>query len=479
MSNDLIIGGPRTIGVLTSALIHESLQCRRLGSDLGEIRRRLGGIDRMIGAGIIAAADAPRSVLQAEAAIDDARHAVRAACELSEVLADGLARAADAYQWAEGTANRIGQELAARMAWTVGYFLPAIAALLLPGAIMAGAVGAGALLALGEEKRTTLFTVLGRWMRQNGAGLSDGRFVDLVRTSVMSADDFGGGFAHLPPELVHLLGDEGFGIFGVDTSAGVVGVVAGGVGLLREGPVAVKRVSTVPLMPEQPTSVAAGVESRADRIPQRADQIRIDRYTTPDGQARFEVYLAGTKDMAAGSGSEPWDMTSNVAALANRTGADSAGSYRAAVQAMRDAGVSSATPVTLTGYSQGGLLAAELAASGEYRVDGLVTFGAPAGQVAVPHDIPYLAIEHNNDLVPALGGTFASSEPVIVRRELSPTELAGPAVLPAHELSNYRETARLIDGSTDERLARLLGRVNHSAATPVSSTLYRATRETG
>ena len=104
MSNDLIIGGPRTIGVLTSALIHESLRCRRLGSDLDEIRRRLGGIDRMIGAGIIAAADAPRSVLQAEAAIDDARHAVRAACELSEVMADGLVRAADAYQWAEGTA---------------------------------------------------------------------------------------------------------------------------------------------------------------------------------------------------------------------------------------------------------------------------------------------------------------------------------------------------------------------------------------
>ncbi len=474
MSDDLIIGGPHSSEVTTSALRHESMRCRRVHDDLGSIQLRLRTISRTIGPGIIAAADAPRSVLLAESAIDEAARSLQTALNISQLLTDGLARAADAYQWADDTASRISQELSARLAWTVGWFFPVIVALVLPGAILGGALSVGTLLALGEQRRATLFTALGAWMHRNSTGLSDPRFVELVRSGVMSADDFGGGLARMPPELVHLLGDEGIGVFGVDTSAAVIGTVAGAVGLLRETPVTVKRISTVPGLL---TSVGSGIESRADRIPREADQIRIDRYTTADGSDRFEVYLAGTKDLAVGGDSEPWDMTSNVSALANGIGGDSAGSSRAAVQAMRDAGISSTTPVTITGYSQGGLLAADLAASGDFWVDGLVTFGAPAGQVAVPHDIPYLAIEHTNDLVPALGGTFASSEPVIVRRELSPAELAGPAVLPAHELSTYSATARLIDTSSDERLSGLLRRLEGSAATPVSSTLYRAIRE--
>src|SRR5690606_38755981 len=99
------------------------------------------------------------------------------------------------------------------------------------------------------------------------------------------------------------------------------------------------------------------------------DQIRIDRIIGADGQERFEVFLAGTVDLGI-SGSEPWDMRSNLGALA---GGDPA-SLRAVEAAMRAAGIDGETPVTFVGYSQGGLLAARLAASGEWQAAGLVTF---------------------------------------------------------------------------------------------------------
>lgn len=218
---------------------------------------------------------------------------------------------------------------------------------------------------------------------------------------------------------------------------------------------------------------ADGVRDRAERIPDEPDQIRIDRVSVRGEPDRFEVYIAGTAELSVSGDDEPWDMTSNLVAM----GGGSAGSYRAVEEAMRLAGIDSASPVTLTGYSQGGLIAAQLAASGDYAVNGLVTLGAPAGQVAVPHDIPYLAIEHTNDLVPALGGTFASSEPVVVRRQLfDGPPPPGDYVLPAHRLSNYLETAALVDGSNDPRIEAALRRLQHSAHSSVTSTVYLAER---
>ena len=106
----------------------------------------------------------------------------------------------------------------------------------------------------------------------------------------------------------------------------------------------------------------------------------------------------------------------------------------------------------VTGYSQGGLLAAQLAASGDYRVQGLITFGAPAGQVEVPASVPWVAIEHSDDLIPALGGTFASSDAILVRREAAGDLTGSPHVFPANQLERYAETAALADGTYERRL---------------------------
>ena len=309
------------------------------------------------------------------------------------------------------------------------------------------------------------------WAAAHKAVLSDPHVVELVRLTAMSTDDFGEGALHVPVGLSQLLGDEGLGILGLDTSAATVAGLASPFGVLKETPVAVRPVRLV-----RGGSVATDFEDRAGRIPTDGSQVRIDRVSAPGQADRFEVYLAGTSDFSLTPGTDAWDMTSNVSAIAGA----GAGSYRAAQQAMALAGITSGSAVVFTGYSQGGLIAARLAASGDYHTTGLYTLGGPAGQVPVPAGIPYVAVEHSEDLVPATGGTFASSHPVLVRRTLfdgHPPDT--PMVFPAHELGRYRQTAQLLDASDNPRLTDALRAINgpSAAGATVTSTFYRASRD--
>lgn len=470
MSDDLVVSGPGSVSVTTSALSDQSMRFWLLAVELRDCRGRLAAADRVIGNGVLGAVDAPRSAVLAEAGIDAALAALDRAGEDCARLGFGLGNAAGGYEFADRFANRMGQELAAGIGYAAGFALPHLLAMAMPGLLVMGAIGAAVFASLSPEGRTQLGATLGGWFRSHNGMLNDPGFVDVVRYSVMAADDAGAGLGRVPPVVAAILGDEGLGLVGVDTSAAVVAGAAGVLGLARETPVTVAARSIVSGVPE-----AAGVRDRAERIPEEPDQIRIDRVSARGEPDRFEVYIAGTAELSVSGDDEPWDMTSNLVAM----GGGSAASYRAVEEAMRLAGIDSTSPVTLTGYSQGGLIAAQLAASGDYAVEGLVTLGAPAGQVAVPHDIPYLALEHSNDLVPALGGTFASSEPVVVRRQLfDGPPPPGEYVLPAHRLSNYAETARLVDGSSDPRIEATLHRLAHSTHATVTSTVYLAQRVT-
>ena len=149
---------------------------------------------------------------------------------------------------------------------------------------------------------------------------------------------------------------------------------------------------------------------------------------------------------------------------------------------MRDAlhaqGVPAGAEILIAGYSQGGLLGAQLAASGDYEVVGLLTLGAPAGQVEVPASVPWIAVEHSDDLVPALGGTFQSMDAIVVRREAAGDLLDSPYVFPAHQRQRYVETATLIDGTQEGRLvaaSRAFDDLGADAAR-VTSTTYQSER---
>jgi pimeloyl-ACP methyl ester carboxylesterase len=266
-----------------------------------------------------------------------------------------------------------------------------------------------------------------------------------------------------------VLGDEGWGITGLDTSATLLTTIAARYGVTAESPVTVR--SGAPRAAAAPESIA----DRIDRVPEGDSQVRIDRYEFPGQPDRFEVYIGGTIDFSPTATDEPWDMTSNVRGVAGLP----AGSIDAVRTAMTDAGVTPDTPVVFTGYSQGGLVAARLAASGDYTAAGLVTVGAPAGQVLLPEGMPAIVIEHTDDIVPATGGLQINRGAVVVERELfagvdPPSDFA----VPAHQLAEYRDTARLVDAAGDPRVvgaAAAIAAVTAGAAAGASVS-YRAER---
>jgi hypothetical protein len=204
-------------------------------------------------------------------------------------------------------------------------------------------------------------------------------------------------------------------------------------------------------------------------------QIKVEKYVDADGDPSYIVYLGGTVDMNALPSGEAFDMTSNVTSM----GAGDGASYRAAVEAMRDAGIQPGDPVFEVGYSQGGLLAVQLEQSGDYNVQGVVTLGSPVGQLET--EAPTLTISHSEDLVPAIGGldTASGDDRVLVRRTLyDDAPIPTGDAFPSHDLGAYRETAGLVDASKDRRVEKFIDDAAPflSGTAPGTATEYRATR---
>lgn len=477
MSGDLVVRGGGSTAVASEELVEHATALTAIAVELAGCAVAIDGIDAAIAMRELVSVDAPISAVTAEREIDAARIALRLAAERSEELAGLLRIAASAYSAAEGAASAALGALTAHLGWAVGRFSAVLGLLAVP-VVVGGAglaVGLGAAVAIArrvDPLRTRVALIAARdWAASQRRLLSDPMLVSLTRSAVMAADDAGIGAIGLPRSVASVLGDEGLGVLGLDTSAAVLAGAAGAAGLLRE-----TRVSVAPVRIAA-TSPALGLADRAARVPETGEQIRVDRVVAPDGAERFELYLGGTLDFSARPSDEPWDLTSNVSALA---GAPPAGSYVAVQDALRQAGVTEATPLSVVGYSQGGLLGARLAASGDYDVRTLTTLGAPAAQVSVPDSVPWLAVEHTDDLVPAVGGTWASSEPVVVRRHAITGDAAESEwVFPAHQLSEYQATSLLVDRASDDRVIERLQALD-AAAIPgerVESTWYRATRE--
>ena len=302
-------------------------------------------------------------------------------------------------------------------------------------------------------------------------------FVSLVRALVSNADDFALGVAGVDPPIARFLGDEGAGIVGLSGMAGAVLILAGR-NAYTATPVTLSRSEPVPVA--APVSVA----DAASRIPASGPgrpQVRIETFGQQAGGPSYAVYVAGTSEFSTG-GIEPFDMASNLAGIAGNDGA----AYTATLDAMDAAGIQPGDPVTLVGHSQGGLVAARIAASGAYDTQALVTFGAPTGQIPIPGDVAHVAVEHTDDLTPALGGEAIGGaegrERVVVSRGVY-DDVSPPVGPPgsAHYLARYAETAELIDRSDDPRLDPMKDALGALGAAPAggTATLYRAARDRG
>lgn len=331
-------------------------------------------------------------------------------------------------------------------------------------------------------------TPLESWARDHRRLLSDPAFVRLVRVAADHADEAIAAAARLPTP-------SGFGVaIGAPEStsmllagAGLLGAAGGRV--LLDGPVRVTRVESAvngrggppsghpaTASTRHPDVVATptGVGDLADRVPRGADgdpQIRIERYGTA-ADPRWIVYVGGTVEFSLVAGEQSSDMTSNLHGVADDagldalrlTGAESGAGEQAVRAAMRDAGVQPGDPLLAVGHSGGGIIAAKLAADPELGAVGAVSLGGPVASAPTREGIPLLSIEHEEDLVPATGGAgHPSPERVTVSRSVLEPDREYEAVLPAHDLGRYRQTAALVDASEEERLAAFRALVDEVA----------------
>ena len=187
------------------------------------------------------------------------------------------------------------------------------------------------------------------------------------------------------------------------------------------------------------------LEDRVRRIPDGDTHIRIERF----GE-RVELYLSGTNFV--GGPTDPWNALSNVDLA--RTA--SAASLVAVRTALTEASVTPTTPITMTGHSQGGLIALALAESGSYRVEGVITVGTPAGIIGDTPGVPTIHLVHPTDPVPPLGGLVSHTSTTWV------IEPDGGALFDVHHNSAYASSARHLDELRDFEVERLLARVNSS-----------------
>jgi hypothetical protein len=299
------------------------------------------------------------------------------------------------------------------------------------------------------------------------------RFVSLVATSI---DDAVLGGIGVPPWLVALPGIDAGHDGGVAAGALTVAAMGAMFGMFRETPVAVDRVSTQPLG-GSPT----GVQERLDRIPE-VNQVRIEKYEADGMPPRFTVYVGPTETFSPYADGEPWDSTSNTYGVAGLQ----AGSFRAVELAMAEAGIQPGDEVVLTGFSQGGLVATMVAASGDWNIVGLETHGAPAGNIPLPPGLAGMAIRNTDDLVPALAGPQLEHDLMQVERRAFREGVDIPTVegAPAHQRSGYEATAAAIDDAESRAIREQVQAIDAFASDylerpggQATVMLYRATRE--
>lgn len=194
-------------------------------------------------------------------------------------------------------------------------------------------------------------------------------------------------------------------------------VHAGGIGLsLSPSKARARTTATLESMPDAaPDTHYEGAATSADLIEHITDmhggdanngEIAIEEHVTmgEDGtQTRsWTVDIRGTQSFAVGQ-KGPQDMTTNLQGVG---GMDSDQFY-AIQEAMKDAGIAPGEAVEFAGHSQGGIMAAQLAADPDvrarYNVVSVVTAGSPTATIA-PTDVPVLSYENSGDIVPGLDG---------------------------------------------------------------------------
>lgn len=138
--------------------------------------------------------------------------------------------------------------------------------------------------------------------------------------------------------------------------------------------------------------------------------IDIKQVVAPDGSTHWVISLPSTQAWELGPSSGAMNDRDNNIALMLDNPLFRTQYERAVLEAMRQAGVPEGADVVLTGFSQGGIMAANLAADSSfpYNPIGVVTNGSPVDSFHVPPNVPVYAFQHATDPVPMLDGSITA-----------------------------------------------------------------------
>ena len=234
-------------------------------------------------------------------------------------------------------------------------------------------------------------------------------------------------------------------------------VHAGGIGLwLSPDRFQERKATTLASMPDAaPDTHYEGAATSADVIEHIIDmhggdadngEIAIEEHVTveEDGtQTRsWTIDIRGTQSFGAGK-KGPQDMLTNFQGV----GGMASDQLYAIQKAMDDAGIAPGEAVEFAGHSQGGIMAAQLAANPDvrsrYNVVSVVTAGSPTATIA-PTDVPVLSYENSGDIVPGLDGYATQGDNVttVMFRDYEATCDVSDPVPCSHSASVYVDEIR-------------------------------------
>lgn len=164
-----------------------------------------------------------------------------------------------------------------------------------------------------------------------------------------------------------------------------------------------------------------------------SDGVRIEKVLGADGATRLIVYFKGQDS------TDNRTLLRNAPLLVGYVDADVTAKIDEALKACPDG---TGTDVMLVGYSQGGLDAQNIAASGKYHVTTLVTYGSPLVQSDIP-GVQAVHLRADGDAVPAVGGLAREVEDVVLT--------SGPAtVIPTGNPLVQAVTHAVVDAVTGQ-----------------------------
>jgi hypothetical protein len=231
--------------------------------------------------------------------------------------------------------------------------------------------------------------------------------------------------------------------------------------------------------PRNLTDLIRGVEVRNDNTHGGAVDVRIVTTANPDGSTHRSaiVNITGTTTWNP----KPVNPTVSNTGTNLRGVANLPTTYEAGViLALQDAAVRPDEPILLVGHSQGGIVAAQLAAdlaeSRDFRVTHVVTAGAPIGLVDVPKSVQVMSFENAGDLVPDLDGTDNPTRPNQITVKI---DRGGTGLGQRHDLqSGYLPGAVDADASDDPSIRDwLAGASAFLDGDAVTTTVYQVGRK--